>query len=109
MPEEGLVGTWFRTDIEAEYDFSRSIQTDSLEDTLDYSLLAAICQEEMAKRSKLIETVAGRILERVLSIPGVRKCALQVIKEHPPIDGQVDAVSVSLQGENPLVPKPENT
>jgi dihydroneopterin aldolase len=52
----------------------------------------------MAIRSKLLEHVAHRIITRVFKeIPEVSRIIVSVSKLNPPINGDVEAVSVTLE------------
>ena len=56
----------------------------------------------MAIRTKLIETVAARILDRVLEeLPQVQSAEVEVSKINPPIGGDVEQVTVSLTKNRP--------
>lgn len=95
LEEEGKIGSDYRVDLTVHGDLSRSAKTDSLEDTIDYVHLNKIVKEEMAIRSKLLETVAQRILVRILSeLVLVKKVKVCVTKINPPIGGDVEMVSV---------------
>lgn len=98
LVEEGKIGSDYRVDIKAKADFSKAAQTDELEDTVDYVHLNRIVKEEMAMRSKLLEEVVNRILNRIFEeIPMVKKATVKVSKINPPIGGNVAAVSVEMQ------------
>ena len=95
MDEEGRIGSDYRVDLTVKGDLSNSAKTDSLKDTIDYVHLNRIVKEEMAIRSKLLETVAERILDRVLNeLILVQKVAVDVSKINPPIGGNVEMVTV---------------
>ena len=95
LEEEGKIGSDYRVDLTVHGDLSLSAETDSLEDTIDYVHLNKIVKEEMAIRSKLLETVAQRILVRTLSeLSLVKKVKVCVSKINPPIGGDVELVSV---------------
>lgn len=95
LEEEGKIGSDYRVDLTVHGDLSLSAETDSLEDTIDYVHLNKIVKEEMAIRSKLLETVAERILVRTLSeLNLVKKVKVCVSKINPPIGGDVEMVSV---------------
>jgi dihydroneopterin aldolase len=58
-----------------------------------------IVVEEMAIRSKLIEQVGNRILEKIKASDGrIERARVKVRKLKPPINGDVDEVSVTLEG-----------
>ena len=95
LAEEGKIGSDYRVDLKVKGDLSHSAKTDALADTIDYVHLNRIVKEEMAIRSKLLETVAERILKRVLEeILLVQKVKVEVSKINPPIGGNVAMVSV---------------
>jgi dihydroneopterin aldolase len=71
--------------------------TDTLSDTVDYVLLNRIVKEEMSVPSDLLETVAKRILDRVLTeAPMVEKVTVSVSKINPPIGGDVEMVTIKM-------------
>lgn len=95
LDEEGRIGSDYRVDLKVQGDLSRSAKTDALKDTIDYVHLNRIVKEEMAIRSKLLETVAERILNRVLDeLLLVQKVTVDVSKINPPIGGNVEMVTV---------------
>ncbi|WP_372768178.1 dihydroneopterin aldolase [Lutibacter sp.] len=95
--EEGKIGSDYRVDVSVKADLSTSAQSDNLFDTVDYVHLNKIVKQEMAIRSKLLETVVKRILERILlEIPLVEKADVAVSKINPPIGGNVAMVTVEM-------------
>ena len=98
LPEEAKIGSDYRVDLEVKTDLRKSAQTDDLADTVDYVLLNRIVVEEMAIRSKLLEHVAQRIIERIFrEIPSVSRILLAVSKLNPPIGGDVEAVTIIME------------
>jgi dihydroneopterin aldolase len=98
LVEESKIGSDYSVDLEIEADYSKSMQTDELADTVDYVHLNKIVREEMAIRSKLLEHVAHRIVQRVLNeIPSVTRTVVGVSKINPPIGGDVEAVTVQIE------------
>ncbi|MDT0647242.1 dihydroneopterin aldolase [Zunongwangia sp. F260] len=96
LVEEGKIGSDYRVDLSVKGDLSRSSITDDLGDTIDYVHLNKIVKEEMAIRSKLLENVAERIINRTLKeILLVQKVKVEVSKINPPIGGNVAMVTVS--------------
>ena len=74
--------------------------SDELADTVDYVLLNRIVKEEMAVRSKLLEHVSKRIIDRVFKeAKTVSRLNLSVAKINPPIGGDVAHVSVCIDVE----------
>lgn len=98
LEEEAKIGSDYRVDLEIEADLSTSTHTDDLPDTVDYVHLNAIVKEEMAIRSKLLEHVAQRIINRVFSeIKMVNVIRIEVSKINPPIGGDVEMVTIALE------------
>lgn len=98
LEEEAKIGSDYRVDLEIEADLSTSTHTDDLSDTVDYVHLNAIVKEEMAIRSKLLEHVAQRIINRVFSeIKMVNVIRIEVSKINPPIGGDVEMVTIALE------------
>jgi 7,8-dihydroneopterin aldolase/epimerase/oxygenase len=96
--EEGKIGSDYKVDLEIKTDLRKSSISDSLEDTVDYVLLNRIVIEEMAIRSKLLEHVAHRIIARIFKeIPSISRIVLGVSKINPPIDGDVEAVTIEME------------
>lgn len=96
LDEEGRIGSDYRIDLTVQGDLSHSAKTDNLQDTIDYVHLNRIVKEEMAIRSKLLEAVAERILDRILKeLILVQKVKVGVSKINPPIGGNVGMVTVS--------------
>lgn len=97
LDEEGKIGSEYRVDLSVKADVSKSAKTDNLSDTVDYVHLNKIVKEEMSIRSKLLETVADKILSRILlEIPLVKKAMVKVSKVNPPIGGNVAMVTIKM-------------
>ena len=95
--EEGKIGSDYRVDLTVKADLSKSAITDELSDTVDYVHLNKIVKDEMAIRSKLLEEVAKRILDRILDeISMVKKVDVSVSKLNPPIGGNVAMVTIEM-------------
>lgn len=98
LVEESKIGSDYSVDLEIKADLKQSMQTDELEDTVDYVHLNKIVTEEMTIRSKLLEHVAKRIVNRVFKeIPMVMHVVVGVSKINPPIGGDVEAVTIEIE------------
>lgn len=97
LDEEAKIGSWYRVDVEVKANLKKSAKTDELSDTVDYVHLNHIVKEEMLIRSKLLEEVAQRILDRFFKeIRMLKKATVAVSKINPPIGGNVEEVVVIL-------------
>jgi len=97
LKEETKIGSDYRVDLVVKSNLNISRESDCLNDTVDYVLLNKIVKEEMNIPSKLLETVAKRILNRVFFESNlVTKAMVSVSKINPPIDGDVEMVTIKL-------------
>jgi len=95
LDEEGKIGSEYSVDVKIKADLKKSAKTDELSDTVDYVHLNHIVKEEMAIRSKLLEEVAQRILNRFFKeLRMIQKATVSVSKINPPIGGNVKEVVI---------------
>ena len=98
LVEESKIGSDYIVNLEVKSDLKKSSETDELKDTVDYVHLNKIVVEEMAIRSKLLEHVAHRIIQRIfIEIPSVSRIIVGVSKINPPIGGDVEAVTIEME------------
>lgn len=99
LEEEAKIGGNYIIDVEMLTDFSEAAKTDDLTKTIDYVKVNKIVEEEMKIRSKLIETVGYRIVNKLKSeFSSLEKVIVTVFKINPPINGIVDNVSITIEG-----------
>lgn len=97
LKEETAIGSDYRVDLEVKANLKTSSKTDNLNDTVDYVFLNKVVREEMAKPSKLLETVAKCILDRVFKEDSlITKATVAVSKINPPIGGDVEMVTIKM-------------
>lgn len=98
LPQETAIGSDYRVNVSVRTDLAKASASDQLKDTVDYVHINKIVKEEMAIPSKLLEHVAKRILDRIFSeLPSVQKAKVSVSKINPPINGDVEKVTVTLK------------
>jgi 7,8-dihydroneopterin aldolase/epimerase/oxygenase len=96
--EEAIIGTKFSIDLFLETDTSLAESTDNLSNTVNYQSVYASVKEEMKTRSKLLEHVARRILQRIQKdFPEVSHAKIKIKKLNPPLGGKMDFVSLELE------------
>ena len=99
LEEEARIGGHYVIDVTIHTDFSEAAKTDDLSKTVDYVHVNAIVKEEMAIRSKLIETVGQRIFLRIKNeLRGVSELTVKITKISPPINGDVTNVAILIEG-----------
>ena len=95
---EREVGVRCSIDVEMDLDLSRAIESDHLSETIDYREIHRLVLEIGQDRNSfhLIESVAGRIAEEILSRYAVSEVTVRVRKETPIIQGIVDYIGVEV-------------
>lgn len=98
LEEEARIGSDYLIDLEAHGDFTKACESDELVDALDYVALNKIVKEEVGVRSKLLEHVCKRILDRIgQELTTVNFAKVKLSKLNPPIGGHVEKVSIILE------------
>lgn len=96
-PHERESGNYFTVDISVETDFSAGALSDDLGGTVNYETLFQLVKAEMEQPSKLLESVAEKIIHDVLEqLPAVFSVDLKIAKLNPPIGGKCRRAVVSL-------------
>ncbi len=99
-PEETALGQRFTVNLSVWLDMSAASRSDRLEDTASYSAIYKLVRAEVeGEPSKLLEHLAGRILDRVLQFDSrIVRARVEVGKPSPPLKGSTTAeVSVVLE------------
>jgi 7,8-dihydroneopterin aldolase/epimerase/oxygenase len=97
LEEEAKIGGNYIVDVQMTTDFLDAAKSDDLNKTIDYCTVYEIAKKEMAIRSKLIEQVCHRIYLSLRSeFPTLKKVNVRVTKLVPPMNGDVERVSVEI-------------
>ena len=97
LKEESIIGSEYLVNLWAKGALGKASLTDKIDDAIDYVFLNKVIVEEMSIPSKLLETVAERILNRALNEDKrIQKITVSVSKICPPINGDVESVAVKL-------------
>lgn len=95
---EQVVGNNFEVNIRIETDCSKAALSDRLEDALNYQSVYETIKNVMQVKSALLENVAQRILDRLFEdFPEIEKAKLKISKLNPPMGGEIERVSVTLE------------
>ncbi len=98
--EERIIGNKFIVNLCVKGDFNKPAQSDSLSDALNYQELYDIVKEEMAVPSSLIENVAERIVEAIITKFDnyyLYSVEVTIDKLNPPLGGKLYASSVTVK------------
>jgi dihydroneopterin aldolase len=92
LPQDFVVG------VDLELPLGALSRTDSLRGTFDYGKLADVVVEEGTRASyRLLETLAQRLIERILESSPATSVVVRVKKFGPPTSVSVDAASIELR------------
>lgn len=95
--EEQVVGNEYQVDIYLDTNFSKAAEGDNLEGTVNYETIYRIVKMEMQKKSKLLEALAQRILDRIKHVfDTIENITIRLSKLNPPISGDIQRVWVEL-------------
>ncbi|MBN2275637.1 MAG: dihydroneopterin aldolase [Bacteroidales bacterium] len=95
--EEQTIGNRFQVSLNIDTDLKKPAVTDNLNDTIDYSKVYEVVKREMGMPSKLLENLAGRILNSLhKEFNGLEKVTVKITKLNPPLGGKTEGVSVVL-------------
>ena len=97
MPQERTVGADFAVSVRIGYDFSQAAHTDEVADTLSYADVFDILKEEMAVPSRLLEHVAGRMVNAIRQkFVKVESIDLTLTKLNPPMGADCAGAGVEM-------------
>ncbi len=92
--EEQTMGQEFQVSLELGVDLTGELD-DQIDNVPDYRVAVSIVEEVLYGRScRLLETLAVRIADKLLALPGIVEATVEVRKPNPPIPGVQGGVSV---------------
>lgn len=98
LPQERLVGGDFLLNLRVGYPIEKGMESDEVEDTLNYAALFDLVRQEMNKPSQLLEHVAGRIVKTIMeAFPDVTSVDLELTKLNPPMGADSDGAGIFLK------------
>lgn len=97
-PQENIIGNEYIIHLKMKVNISRAMQTDDVENTVNYAEIHEAVKAEMAIPSKLLEHVSGRIVKKLFEkFPDIEEIELRLSKRNPPIGADIDAAGVELR------------
>lgn len=98
LPEENIIGTYYLINLELHADLWKATETDDLQDTISYADINDLVHKEMAIPSKLLEHVAGRIIQKIHeNFPQITFIKIKITKTAPPMKGEMKGASVEFE------------
>lgn len=100
LPQERLTGNDYVVSVCIDCDISKPMQTDNVADTINYASAYQLVAGEMAKPSQLVEHVAHRIVEALLShFAEAKAVRLKITKCNPPMGSDSRGAGVEVYAE----------
>ena len=97
LPQERQVGGDFLLTLRVGYPLAKAMESDDVADTLNYATLYDIAKREMDIPSQLLEHVAGRIINAVMTaFPSVTSIDLELTKQNPPMGADSEGAGIVL-------------
>jgi dihydroneopterin aldolase len=98
LEQEQIVGNTFHVDLKLFLNLDKAIQTDNLNDTLNYAAVFDLVKKEMTVPSRLLEHIAGRIIQKIKqTYPFIQKIEIRLAKLNPPVDGEMGEAAVRIE------------
>ncbi|MDO4462086.1 MAG: dihydroneopterin aldolase [Bacteroidia bacterium] len=97
--QEQVVGNRYEIDIKLMVDIDKAVETDNVQDALNYVEVYEIVKEEMAKTQHLVESVAtniGKSIRNRFSEELLKGINIRVAKMAPPVGGKMRDVAINL-------------
>lgn len=92
--EESILGNRFEVNVELSFDATEQIT--ALEQTVNYASVYKIIKERMAMPTKLMETLAQDMAQKIVDFDSrIKSIAVSVEKKNPPIPNIEGSVSVN--------------
>ena len=97
MPQETKVGADFIVNLRIGYPLEQAMESDEVGDTLNYAEVYDLVKQEMKQPSKLLEHVAGRIVQTISKhFPSLTSIDLTKMKQNPPMGADVEGAGVEI-------------
>lgn len=97
MAQEQLVGNDYLLDVRVRYDLSKAMLSDDVNDTLNYATVYEMIRQEMQIPSCLLEHVAYRIGNRLMTtFPQIESIDIHLTKKNPPMGADGDGAMMEL-------------
>lgn len=96
---EKQTGHRYEVDMELETDISRAVETDHLDDTVNYVTIYKIVEEYLERhRYNLVETLAERLRREIKKQTNASRVTIRLRKRIPPVPGNIDYMEVETSG-----------
>ena len=96
-PEENKVGPMYTVNVKMVADLSKAMESDDVNDTINYAEVYESIKDEMGTPSHLIEHAAKRVAERILhDFKSVESVEITLMKHTPPMGAECNYAGVNM-------------
>lgn len=96
-PEERIFKNNFIVDLSVTFITKATFADDNLNESVDYMQLHEICNEVFNQEAKFIESVAQKIIDKIVDkFPVVQEVVVKIEKLNPPVKAQIKSSFVQL-------------
>jgi len=96
--QESKVGNYYTVNLAYVCPSENACFSDDLNDTINYAAIFDVVKNEMERPSKLLEHIAKRISTAIkTAFPQITYLKIGVSKINPPLGGEVQSVSVTIE------------
>lgn len=108
LPEENVLGQWFRVDLLLALDLAKAGETDVLSDTYNYARAVQAVQQLIQRQPfNLVETVASEIAKVILqSDDRLNQVTVRLTKLTPPVPDFSGNITVEIQRDRSHLKRP---
>lgn len=97
LEQERMVGNDYELNLRITCSVEKAIRTDDVADTLNYATVYDVVKDEMNTPSHLLETVAARICDCLMTrFDDIQSVRLSLVKLNPPMGADCDGSGVEL-------------
>ena len=98
FPQERKVGNTFIVYLLLTANLDKAIESDNIDDTINYAEVYNLVKTEMEIPSNLLEHVAGRIVKSLKSnFKQLKEIKLKIEKQNPPFGGDIHSAAVIIE------------
>lgn len=95
--QENRIGNEYSIQLRLKTDIRKAMESDEVNDTINYAEVYQTVAAEMAIPSKLLEHVGGRILKSLFrQFPAIEEIELQLHKRNPPMGADIESAGIEL-------------
>lgn len=95
---EHVVGNDFRVDVELRYCADKAIESDNVENALNYQKAYQVVANVMMRDVALLERVCATMIDELYAnFPELKYAKVKIAKLNPPLGGKIGATAVTLE------------